>query len=156
MNSFGFLDFDLIRYPPPTSPSIAIQGAGHRKVLVVLHGPAAADEANIDFLENILKAAQLTPTTEQIYRLDLPKGVDFALAPCCRVLNIRDVLMFGDCRAQLGIRAQLPPYTFTRIGEVHYLLAQELDQLRAEREQGRKQHAGALWQALKNRYLAAS
>jgi hypothetical protein len=153
MAKAGFLDFDLFSYPTARNGESRLQGSGQRGILIVLAASAAQEEANLHFLENILKAAQLSPAAVNTYRLDLEPGNTLTLAACCREHHISDVILFGDWCTQLGIRAKLPAYHFTRLGEVYYLLAHDLEQLRTEREQGQSKHAGALWQALKTRYL---
>jgi hypothetical protein len=153
MAQAGFLNFDLFPYPSASECEQHLSGTGKRGILLVLSAATAKEEVNLEFLDSILKAAQLSPAATNTYRLDLSPGDTFALAACCHQRQITDVILFGDWRAALGIRAQLPHYSFIRLGGTHYLLAHDLDQLRREREQGHKQHAGALWQALKIRYL---
>lgn len=148
----SYIDFQLFASSGHDSGDIQCQGSG-KKGILVLHSAPELIEEDREFLTNILKAVQLTPIEENIFLLACPSANNLSLVKLCRAQNIHTVFLFGVPLQQVGIRAQLPDYFFTRLGELYLLKAHEIGVIRTEREQQKNQKAAALWQALKAKYL---
>jgi hypothetical protein len=148
----NFFDFDLFRVNDPNKATQQWQGAGKSGILVVYAAPTLPTEDQ-DFLSSVLNAVKLTPLEEHIFLLPCPAGAHWPLSRICREHAIHTVFLFGLDPAQLGIRAQLPPYAFTQLGDLSLLLAHPLGTIRTEREANKNEKAGALWQALKAKFL---
>jgi hypothetical protein len=146
------LNFTIFQYPEEKASPPNWKGNGKAGILVLIPASEtlAEDEA---FLINILKAAQLTPLEEQVYLLICSPHQRLALAQVCRHHQIHTVLLFGGQLTLLGIQATLPWYHFVRVGELTLLRAHPLKTIREERTQGKNEKAGALWKALKAKYL---
>ena len=147
-----FFDFSLYRIGIPEHAAQAWQGEGKSGILVVHPSPTLPDQDR-DFLAGILKAIDLTPLEEHVFILNCPEGTHRPLSRLYREHDLRHVFIFGVDPARLGIRAQLPTYEFTRLGEMSFLLAHPLPVIRAERAAKKNEKAGALWQALKAKFL---
>lgn len=149
----SFIDFQLFAFPEGENQKENWQGAGRSGVLI-LHdeesGLAAEDEA---FLKNILQAAKLSPVEDQAYLGSCTATSTLPLATVAREHNIQHVFFFGSDPRWAGIQAQLPYYAFTRLGDLSLLRAHPLRQIREERQANKNQKAGALWNALKAKFL---
>lgn len=148
----SYIDFDIYRVPEGGTAPTNWSGAGKSGILVI---STASDEAEADqaFLESILKAAKLSPLDEQVFSLNCAPEERLPLAQICQLHQVHTVLIFGHPLPLLGVRAQLPGYTFLRLGELSLLRAHSLKIIRSEREQNKNEKAGALWKALKAKFL---
>ncbi|MEO0877652.1 MAG: hypothetical protein AAFY48_23880, partial [Bacteroidota bacterium] len=102
---------------------------------------------------NILKAVKLDPLNEQVYLSQCNAQHPLALALVAPKYNVQHVLLFGVEPAWAGIRAQLPYYQFTKLGGFYLLRAHSVTQIREERQANKNENAGALWNALKAKFL---
>ncbi|MEL6655717.1 MAG: hypothetical protein AAFP77_17285 [Bacteroidota bacterium] len=152
MNS-SFLDFQMFAYPKGQNSSISWQGEGKAGVLVLHNSGAALPEIEESFLGNILKAVKLDPLNEQVYLSQCNAQHPLALALVAPKYNVQHVLLFGVEPAWAGIRAQLPYYQFTKLGGFYLLRAHSVTQIREERQANKNENAGALWNALKAKFL---
>ncbi len=150
--SSNIFDFRLFRFSDAEKAAQQWQGLGKSGILVI-YDQADLPEEDQTFLENILKAVKLSPIVEHVFLLGCPTGAHWPLSRICRDNAIHTVLVFGASPAQVGIRAQLPLYSFTRLGDLSLLRADPLKVIREEREQNKNEKAGLLWQALKAKYL---
>ncbi|WP_020539615.1 hypothetical protein [Lewinella cohaerens] len=150
--SSNYFDFRLFRFSEPEKAALVWQGTGKSGILIIYnHSELAAEDRT--FLENILKAVKLSPVADHVFLLGCPPGEHWPLSSICRDHAITTVYIFGTPPAQLGIRAELPLYSFTRLGDLSLLRAHALNTIREEREQNKNEKAGLLWQALKAKYL---
>lgn len=150
--SSNIFDFRLFRFSEAETAPQAWQGTGKSGILVV-YDQAELPSEDKTFLENILKAVNLSPIEEHVYLLACPTGKHWPLSRICRNHGIHTIFIFGVDLSQVGIRAQVPPYTFTRLGDLSLLRTDALKTIRQEREQNKNEKAGLLWQALKAKYL---
>lgn len=150
--SYNIYDFQLFRIQEGTVAAERWQGTGKSGILVI-HSHSTLPTEDLDFLTNILKAAKLSPIEDHVFLLSCPAEAHYPLSSICREHSIHTVFIFGTAPTQLGIRAQLPPYTFTRLGDLSLLRAHALSTIRQERAQNKNEKAGLLWQALKAKYL---
>lgn len=150
--SSNIFDFHLFRFSEAEKAPQQWQGLGKSGILVIYDQADLPAEDQI-FLENILKAVNLSPIAEHVFLLACPTSIHWPLSRICRDHAIHTVFIFGAPATQLGIRAQLPLYSFTRLGDLSLLRADALKVIRQEREQNKNEKAGLLWQALKAKYL---
>jgi hypothetical protein len=150
--SSKIFDFHLFRFSEAEKALQEWQGFGKSGILVI-HDQSELPEEDKTFLENILKAVNLSPVEEHVFLLGCPAGTHWPLSSICRDNAIHTVYVFGTPLAQVGIRAQVPLYSFTRLGDLSLLRADALRTIRQEREQNKNEKAGLLWQALKVKYL---
>lgn len=150
--SYNIYDFQLFRIKESKIAPEHWQGAGKSGILVI-HSQEKLPEEDLNFLTSILKAAKLSPVEEQVFLLECPAGDHWPLSSICRQHAIHSVFVFGTDLKQLGIQAQIPPYSFTRLGDLSLLRAHALSTIRQERAQNKNEKAGLLWQALKAKYL---
>lgn len=130
-----------------------VEGYANQGIMVVLAGAEADREADIGYLENILKAAQLTPMSEKVALVQLLPEGSLPLAALLSERQCHTALLFGLPPARAGIRAALSPYAPTRIGGLNLLWCHQLSEIRADRARGDNAKASALWQALKVMFL---
>jgi len=150
--SSNIFDFRLFRFSEPETAPQQWRGTGKSGILVIYDQAELPDEDQ-SFLENVLKAVKLSPVEEHVFLLGCPPGKHWPLSSICRDHAIHTVYIFGTLPAQVGIRAQVPLYSFTRLGDLSLLRADALQVIRQEREQNKNEKAGLLWQALKAKYL---
>jgi len=150
--SSNIFDFRLFRFSEPETAPQQWRGTGKSGILVIYDQAELPDEDQ-SFLENVLKAVKLSPVEEHVFLLGCPPGKHWPLSSICRDHAIHTVYIFGTLPAQVGIRAQVPLYSFTRLGDLSLLRADSLQVIRQEREQNKNEKAGLLWQALKAKYL---
>ncbi len=150
--SSNYFDFRLFRFSEPGKAPLQWQGNGKSGILIIYNHSELATEDRT-FLENILKAVKLSPVADHVFLLGCPPGEHWPLSSISRDQAITTVYIFGTPLAQLGIRAEFPPYSFTRLGDLSLLRAHALSTIRKEREQNKNEKAGLLWQALKAKYL---
>ncbi len=85
--------------------------------------------------------------------LDVDQISSVSAVALARHLGANTVYGFGVDWSLAGIRAQLPPYQFVRLGEFTFFHAHAIDTIRKDREAKKNEKAGALWNAMKARYL---
>ncbi|PSR08552.1 MAG: hypothetical protein C7N36_21820 [Bacteroidetes bacterium] len=148
----SYLSFDLIGFPASALSPEKRSGKATAGVLVIVTTVnwQPADQA---FLESILAAAQLTPLADKTLLLLVQPDDRLDLTSFCRHEAIHTVLLFGHPLPLLGIRAELPWYAFTRLGDLSLLRVHALSTIREEREKNQNEKAGALWKALKAKFL---
>ena len=146
------LNFTIFQYPDRSEAAPNWKGRGKAGILVLVPTTDTLEEDEA-FLSNILNAAQLTPLEEKVYLLVCAAGQRLALAQLCREYQVHTVFIFGYPLPLLGIQAALPWYHFLRIGELSLLQAHPLHVIREERAKNKNEKAGALWKALKAKYL---
>ncbi|MEL7220522.1 MAG: hypothetical protein AAGJ93_04335 [Bacteroidota bacterium] len=146
------IDFTIFQYPDANSSLPGWRGTGKAGILVLFpqSESSAEDEA---FLANILKAAQLTPLEEQVYLCHLSPQTRLNLPAVCRQHQIHTVLLFGCDLSTIGVQAELPWYHFLKLGDLSLLRSHSLTTIREERAKEKNEKAGALWRALKAKYL---
>lgn len=149
----SFIDFQLFAFPEPKNPAQDWQGQGKSNLLVLHNNENELEEEDKVFLQNILQAVKISPLAEQIYLCSCTASKTLPLVPLARKYQVQTVLLFGCDPRWAGIQAQLPYYSFTRLGEVHLLPAHSLVQIRQERAANKNENAGALWNALKAKFL---
>lgn len=147
-----YLDFDLIKQPDASEEAVHI---GSSDLLVIyLDG-----EGRKAFLDSILKAAGFDAINEQVSTirpkaanqdLDLSillsrLGADAALSDA----KIKRIMVFGVPPKKLGLHFQISNYAPVVVNGKTYLLADDLETIKAEKEAGNTQKAGALWRAVK-------
>jgi len=141
-----FFDFDLIRQPTP--PDLTPQ---ENKQLLVIYQEG---EERQTFLNNILKAAGYHQPSEQLHLLPLQKqNTEMDLSKAIRLLNLQQVIIFGVQPATLGLHFQLANYVPVQVNHIWYLLADDLAIIQSEKAAGKPQKAGALWKAIKARFM---
>ena len=151
--SSSFLDFQMFAYPEGQNSSNDWQGEGKAGVLILHNYDTTLPEPEENFLSNILKAVKLEPLTDHTYLGCCNAETPVALTQASLKHNIQYVLLFGVDPAWAGVRAQLPYYQFTRLGDLHILRAHSITQIREERQANKNENAGALWNALKAKFL---
>jgi hypothetical protein len=147
-----YIDFDLFAFPDSHSGAQFVVGEG-RSGILVLHTAADALSENQSLLENVFKAVQLAPASAQLFVLDVDQVSSVSAVALARHLGANTVYGFGVDWPRVGIRAQLPPYQFVRLGELTFFHAHAIDTIRKDREAKKNEKAGALWNAMKARYL---
>ena len=150
--SNNYLSFDLVGFPTGKINADKWSGNGTQGILIVVSETEllAKDQ---EFLENVLAAAKLTPIAEKVILLHCQPEESVDLSSFCRQHDLHTVFIFGHALPLLGIRAQLSWYEFTRLGELSLLRAHALSNIRQDRQQQKNEKAGALWKALKAKYL---
>lgn len=147
-----YIDFDLFAFPDAGSGLEYVAGQGKSRTLV-LHNAIDASSENQLFLENVFKAVQMAPLLTHLFLLDVDASGSISAVALARQLGVETVYGFGLDWTQVGIRAQLPAYQFIRLGDVSFLNAHSIDTIRKDREAKRSEKAGALWNAMKAKYL---
>lgn len=147
-----YIDFDLFAFPDSDSGAKSVVGEG-RSGILVLHTAADTLPENLSFLENVFRAVQLAPVSTQLFMLDVDRVSGVSAVALARHLGANTVYGFGVDWPRVGIRAQLPPYQFVRLGELTFFQAHAVDTVRKDREAKKNEKAGALWNAMKARYL---
>lgn len=149
-----FFDFDLLGFPEQNNTDISVIGKGDASVLILTLFPKESKAEDQSFMENVLKAANLTPLEDKIFHLHIiNEHINLSLSHIAQRLNVKSVIIFGLKLEQLGIRAQLAPYQFVHINKLHIMWAHSITMIREDRAAKKNQKAAALWQALKGQYL---
>jgi hypothetical protein len=150
--SESYLSFDLIGFPAGELSTAKRSGKATEGILVIASTPnwQTTDQA---FLESVLAAVKLTPLDAKTLLLVVAPDDRLDLTSFCRHQAIHTVLIFGHQLPLLGIRAELPWYVFTRLGDLSLLRVHALSTIREEREKNQNEKAGALWKALKSKFL---
>ena len=151
--SSSFLDFQIFAYPNGQNSSNSWEGEGKAGLLVLHNFGTKLPEAEESFLSNILKAVKLSPLAEQVYISNCSAQAPLALYQSAAQHHVQYVLLFGVEPAWAGVRAQLPYYQFVRLGDLHLMRAHSITQIREERQANKNENAGALWNALKAKFL---
>ena len=122
--------------------------------MLVLHDSEhKLEEEDEVFLQNILQAVKIGPLADQVFLASCTATKTLPLAQLAREHQIESILLFGSNPKWAGIQAQLPYYSFTRLGDLSLLRAHSLGQIRQERAANKNENAGALWNALKAKFL---
>ncbi|MEL6355464.1 MAG: hypothetical protein AAFQ37_00880 [Bacteroidota bacterium] len=141
-----FFDFDLIRQP--TAPALIARDS--KKLLIVYQ----AGSERLTFLTNILKAAGYDQPSQQLHLLALNSNQDeIDLSATIRQLSLEQIIVFGIQPAALGLHFQLAKYVSVKVNHVWFLLADDLAIIQSEKAAGKPQKAGALWKAIKAKFL---
>lgn len=148
-----YLDFELFASPDLAAWQSRVSGSGRAGVLVVMAAEPAQAEADLAFLETVLTAAKLSPVADQVFLLSVSPQAGLPVVRLSRQLGVSRVMIFGLAPQRAGLRAEWPPYTFTRLGELRLLWGHAMADIKREREAGDSRKAGALWQALKTNFL---
>ena len=143
----------MFAYPEGQNSPDNWQGEGKAGVLVLYNTETELPEVDQSFLGNVLKAVKLSPLAEQVFLGNCSQQAPLAVATVAYKYNVQTVLLFGVEPTWAGIRAQLPYYQFVRLGDLHFLRAHPLAQIREERQANKNENAGALWNALKAKFL---
>ena len=138
--SSNIFDFRLFRFSEPETATQQWRGMGKSGILVIFDQIELPEEDQ-SFLENVLKAVKLSPVQEHVFLLGCPIGTHWPLSLICREHAIHTVFLFGTPAEQVGIRAQVPLYSFTRLGDLSLPRADALKDIRKEREQNKNEKA---------------
>ncbi len=146
-----YLDFELIRQPATDSLPFV---SNAKKSLLVAY---IAGEEREQFLFNILRAAGYTNPKEELYLLPLGPGEESQdLSTICRQYQIDQVLIFGLNPKHLGLHLRLGNYVPVQVNQCAFMYGHDLAIIKAEKEDGKPQKAGALWQAIKSNFMFKS
>lgn len=133
---------------------LTIEGKGLSGVLILAFFPEQSKEEDYAFLENVLKAANLTPFEEKIFLLHTKnQNLSLSLSSIAKKANVKHLIIFGLNLPNLGISAQLPLYQFVEINDLKMMFSDPVFVIRKDRENKKNQRAAALWQALKTQFL---
>ena len=149
----SFIDFQIFAFPDTKNQAENWQGAGNSKLLILYDQSEALAEEDLTFLQNILQAVKINSLADQVYLASCTAQQKLPLAQLARQEEIETVILFGSAPEWAGIRALLPYYSFTRLGDLSLLRAHSLTQIRKERAANKNENAGALWNALKAKFL---
>lgn len=145
-----FLDFKIIATPEASAGRDRCEGDGKKQVLVVCQA-AQANESLLEFLGRILGAVQLDPR-EDILLYVITPAKPISLSGIRRDFPFEKAILFGAAPAQVGLQFAPPPYHPVEHAGVHYLFADDLQDIYVERQQGKKKRAAALWKALREMF----
>lgn len=142
-----FFDFKLFKLSKDhTEPSLP-QGQAGRGLFLFFEAPEEEASEQIGFLAKILQAIKLNLNQDTLF-INRKPGESFQMVKMLEGREIQQVLMFGIPPHELGIRFALPPYHNISHQGVHYLWADALPAIFAERQDGGKTMSGKLWKAI--------
>lgn len=146
-----FIDFPIFQTPEYNTCSESCRGENQRNTLILFAAGEDTDELNA-FLAKILAAVKLD-LQKDVLLLPLPEDEPLHASSIVRKEKIETVIIFGLPGERLGIHLAIPLYQPVAAGSAQWLLAHSLTDIYAERQQGGKQKAGALWRALQSLFL---
>ncbi len=150
-----FFDFDLLAFPNKADHQFTIEGQGQGKILILAYIPQQDKNEDYAFLENVLKAVNLTPLEDKIHLLQSANDkINLSLSRLATKMDSKHILIFGLNLKNLGVRADIPKYQFLKLNKLNILLCDSIGLIREERAAKKNQKAAALWQALKTQFLS--
>lgn len=149
-----FLNFQLFNYPSKEADNFNTIGQGNSHILIISHSELANKQADKDFIENVFKAAKLSPLETHATLANSDKK-DSALAAIqlAKAVDAHTIIIFGNDLKALGIQAQLPAYQFIELNKMNLLWVHSIQTIREERAANKNEKAAALWQALKQKFV---
>lgn len=145
-----FFDFDIVRQPAVPK----LEPAEEKQNLLIIFRDG---EGKLEFLKSILKAAGYQHPEKELYLLPFSESdASLDLAGLLRHLKVSRAMVFGLSPEPLGYHLRLAPYVPIEINQRWILLADDLADIFSEKEAGKPQKAGALWQAVKAQFLHPS
>lgn len=142
-----FFDFKLFKLPKASTEPSLLQGQARRGLLIIFEAPEEEASKQIDFLAKILQAIKLDLNQDTLF-INRNQGESFQMVKMLEERAIQQVLLFGIPPQDLGIRFALPPYHNIPHRGVHYLWADALPAIFAERQAGGKAMSAKLWKAI--------
>lgn len=146
----NFFDFKIFAVPEPADTREKMEGDGNEGVLV-LYQPSEAASDELGFLKRILQAVRLE-LERDVFLVHITPDQRVSLSGMRRGSGIRKVIAFGIDPARLGIRFNADLYQPVRHQDLVYLFADDIQRIHAERQQGEKRRAAALWRALQEMF----
>ena len=146
-----FIDFPIFQATEYNAHSGSRRGENQRKILILFAAEEDTEEFNA-FLAKILAAVNLD-LQKDVLLLPFPEGEQIHLSSILRQEEVATVMVFGISLNSLGVHLATPLYHPLASGSIRWLLAHSLTDIHAERQQGGKQKAGALWRALQSLFL---
>ena len=127
---------------------VEIMGDNQKQLLLVVQiSDSFPDELDV-FLEKIFQAAGVDPKRDAII-LKLPADKEIPFALLKQRYDFKNVVVFGALKNNLGLNFTILPYQLTKLATIHFLFADNLNQIFQERQNGGKKMAAKLWKALK-------
>lgn len=146
-----FIDFPIFQTPEYNTCSESRRGENQRKTLILFAAGEDTEDLNV-FLSKILAAVKLD-LQKDVLVLPLPEDEPLHAISIVRKEKIDTVIVFGLPFNRLGVHLAAPFYQPVTAGSAQWLLAHSLADIYAERQQGGKQKAGALWRSLQSLFL---
>jgi hypothetical protein len=150
-SSNHFIDFPIFQTPEYNTCSGSRRGENQRNTLILFAAGEDTDDLNA-FLAKILAAVNLD-LQKDVLLLPLPEDEPLHASSIVRREKIETVIIFGLPFHRLGVHLAASLYQPVTAGSTQWLLAHSLTDIYAERQQGGKQKAGALWRALQSLFL---
>lgn len=147
-----FLNFDLFAVPDPLTAHQQCQGEGKKEVFIAFYGSEKGQLKS--FIQKIFQAAKVDLQEDVIYFFSTEKH-PFGLIPLCKDKNCTVAIVFGYTPQEVGVQIQLQPYQITPFNDMKVLFIDALETIYEERQAGKKEKSGALWNALKQLFLTA-
>ena len=144
------LPFTLIGQPDASEAVRRLGPARDLPLLVLYHGELARRA----FLQRILGAAGYREAGEQLHLLEWPADRHLDLSGLIRQICVSKVILFGYEPARLGLHFGVANYFPVTVGGITYLLADSLEYIEQTKEQGDNRAASALWNGVKDSFLA--
>lgn len=122
--------------------------------LLVLY---AEGEGKRAFLFNILQAAGYKDPSKAVYVYAVNEAAKVLdMTGLLHSLSVNRALVFGLPLDALGWHLHLAPYVPVEVNQMWCMLADDLGQIEAEKNNGKPQKAAALWKGIKTHFLAPS
>lgn len=150
----SFFDFELFAAPDRHAALEKIQGNGQAGIMAfyTIEGDSSKDQ---EYLAAILKPKPLAfDLQKDVFFLALQKNEVISAAAIIQKHAPRYILLFGCEPKDLGIRIQLTDYQPIKFQGTAFLKADSLFRIRSDRENNDNRRAGALWNALKDMFIA--
>lgn len=127
--------------------AIMAQGSNKKGLMIFFDAPEEMHQELIGFMAKILKAIQLDLEQDTIF-IHMKPDQSVKITELLQKNPSQQILIFGLPPRDLGIQFPLPPYIQVEHQGIHYLAADSLPAIFAERQTGGKKMSGQLWKAI--------
>jgi hypothetical protein len=145
-----FKDTDIFSLPEAQKQELELLGNNQKAILVVLR-VTEWNQAMHTFLGKILGAVQVN-VDEDTHCLNITNHASISFSQLHQKHPYQRVICFGLKPKELGLNIEETMYRPFTLSDVQWLFAHNLQTIYEERQEGKKQMAGALWKALKEMF----
>lgn len=137
----------------PETEKQAFEGFGNdNKAILLILRVKEWDQELKTFLGKILKAVDLD-IEEDIYCINITNHSSISFSRLPGKNNYQNIICFGLAPTEIGLTVDCKMYQPFVLSNKNWLFAHNLQDIFEERQQGKKQMAGALWNAMKQLFL---
>lgn len=146
-----FKDANIFALPESEKQQLEYFGNNQKGILIVLRVKEWNQELRA-FLGKILYAVKLD-FDEDIHCLNITNHPSISFSQLNQKNTYQYVICFGLKPKETGLTVEGHLYQPFQLSGIQWLFANNLEDIYEERQQGKKQMAGALWKALQNMFL---